>query len=161
MRVLSRKHIRYSDDNKDVARFEISVNSASELPAKDGGIPGAIIDEGSIAWDIDTGDFYGMKESGVWKKQGDDEESSSVSSLSLNRQGLMKSEPITLKSDIEETISDPEGESEEYPESVEEPIEEPEIDEPVDFPEGIPEDYTESEPEVDDHAEPVSDTEDI
>lgn len=99
MRIISRFHIR-NDGNKEVARVEISINDASELPEKDGGIPGVIIDEGSIAWDIDTGDFYGMKETGVWKKQGDDDSSVSTSSLNLNR-----------------TIDFPEGIPEDYTES--------------------------------------------
>lgn len=68
MTVMTRKHIRNDENGKDVAIVFIAVADASELPAKDG-IPNVIINEGSGAWDISTGDTYGFKDSGGWTKQ--------------------------------------------------------------------------------------------
>lgn len=48
--------------------MDIAVDSASELPANDY-FPGHIIAMGSIAWDISTGDFYGMGSDGTWVVQ--------------------------------------------------------------------------------------------
>jgi len=53
---------------------ELNVDSSADLPAYDA-IPGFILAQGSIAWDISTGDFYGLNSSGVWIKQTGSEES--------------------------------------------------------------------------------------
>lgn len=63
--------IRFADDNgakKSVVRAELDIDSASDLPAADG-IDGMLLFQGSIAWDISTGDFYGLQSDGTWKKQ--------------------------------------------------------------------------------------------
>lgn len=66
--ILRRKHIRYDDQGRDVILALISVANSSELPAPDG-IPGVVLHEGSGAWDISTGDEYGMLADGSWIKQ--------------------------------------------------------------------------------------------
>lgn len=63
----SRKHIKY-ENGRDVIIAMISVASASELPAPDA-IDGLHFHEGSGAWDISTGDEYGMLANGTWQKQ--------------------------------------------------------------------------------------------
>lgn len=68
MTVLTRKHIRYDENNKDVCVFFFAVSSSSELPRVDA-IDGAIINEGSGTWDISTGESYGMLANGTWAKQ--------------------------------------------------------------------------------------------
>lgn len=61
--------IRYDHSSgRSVNRVEIDVDSASDLPAADD-IDGILLYQGSIAWDISTGDFYGLKSDGTWYKQ--------------------------------------------------------------------------------------------
>ena len=49
-------------------RAEIDCDTADDLPAVDC-IQGCELIAGSIAWDISTGDFYGLGSDGTWKKQ--------------------------------------------------------------------------------------------
>ena len=51
-----------------VVLAEIMADSASDLPAADA-ITGKLIAKGSVALDINTGDWYCMNSSGIWKKQ--------------------------------------------------------------------------------------------
>lgn len=61
--------IRYDHSSgRSVNRLEIDVDSASDLPAADD-IDGILLYQGSIAWDISTGDFYGLRSDGTWYKQ--------------------------------------------------------------------------------------------
>lgn len=61
--------IRYdSTAERCVNRVEIDVDTASDLPDADD-IEGILLYQGSIAWDISTGDFYGLKSNGTWVKQ--------------------------------------------------------------------------------------------
>lgn len=48
---------------------ELDCDTASDLPTVDG-LEGCVLAMGSIAWDISTGDFYGLNSSGSWIKQG-------------------------------------------------------------------------------------------
>ena len=48
-------------------RAEIAVDSSSDLTTT---IGGQVLTAGSIAWDISTGNFYGLDSSGSWHKQG-------------------------------------------------------------------------------------------
>jgi len=72
--VLTRKHIRYDESDgtkRDVVLAFISVGDASELPDIDE-IDGLLLHEGSGAWDISTGESYGLKvpgDTGTWIKQ--------------------------------------------------------------------------------------------
>ena len=59
-------HSEGTKDGKIQARCEISVASSSELVTE---IENTAFTEGSIAWDISTGDFYGLA-GGSWMKQG-------------------------------------------------------------------------------------------
>ena len=67
--IISRKHIRYDSQQRDVARLYIAVASASELPASTTSIPGLVFTEASKAWDVSTGDKYGYVDGQGWKKQ--------------------------------------------------------------------------------------------
>ena len=61
--------IRYDHSSgRSVNRVEIDVDTASDLPAADD-IDGILLYQGSIAWDISTGDFYGMQSDGTWCRQ--------------------------------------------------------------------------------------------
>lgn len=55
-------------NGESVERMEIDVDTASDLPAADD-FEGKLIAQGSIAWDISTGDFYGMQGDGTWVVQ--------------------------------------------------------------------------------------------
>lgn len=84
---------------------EISVSSPSELAVTHGEYT---FTEGSIAWDIKTGDFYGLADDGNWYKQdGSDaptqeavQSNASPQNLSLNS-GLNR--PVTLEEPEPET----------------------------------------------------------
>lgn len=54
-----------SDTQKKHIRAEISVGSSSELDTETGNY---VFTDGSIAWDISTGDFYGLS-GGEWINQ--------------------------------------------------------------------------------------------
>ena len=54
-----------SDTEKKHIRAEISVGSSSELDTQTGNY---VFTDGSIAWDISTGDFYGLS-GGEWINQ--------------------------------------------------------------------------------------------
>lgn len=56
------------ESNLRVERMEICVDAAADLPTVNS-IPGCRIAQGSIAWDISTGDFYGMTSTGEWVNQ--------------------------------------------------------------------------------------------
>lgn len=65
--VMSRKFLRYENE-LSVERMEICVDAASDLPTMNS-ITGCKIAQGSIAWDVSTGDFYGMTSAGGWVNQ--------------------------------------------------------------------------------------------
>lgn len=56
------------ESNVRVERVEICVDAASDLPTVNS-ITGCMIAQGSIAWDVSTGDFYGMTSTGDWINQ--------------------------------------------------------------------------------------------
>ncbi len=65
--IIKEKFIRF-DNSKSVVLAEICVDTAEELPNANG-ITGRILVQGSLAWDISTGDFYGLNSSGEWINQ--------------------------------------------------------------------------------------------
>lgn len=65
--VMSRKFLQYENE-LSVERMEICVDSASDLPTMNS-ITCCKIAQGSIAWDVSTGDFYGMTSTGEWVNQ--------------------------------------------------------------------------------------------
>ncbi len=65
--VMNRKFLNFNGE-ASVERMEICVDTASDLPSADG-ITGCKIAQGSIAWDVSTGDFYGMTSTGEWVNQ--------------------------------------------------------------------------------------------
>ena len=65
--VMNRKFLNFNGE-ASVERMEICVDTASDLPSADG-INGCKIAQGSIAWDVSTGDFYGLKSDGTWVNQ--------------------------------------------------------------------------------------------
>lgn len=62
--IRNEKFVKY-ENGLSVVRMEIDVDSAEELPEADD-FSGRTLYQGSIAWDISTGDFYGLTSSGEW-----------------------------------------------------------------------------------------------
>ena len=62
--IRNEKFIAY-ENGLSVVRMEIDVDSAEELPETNY-FSGRTLYQGSIAWDISTGNFYGMTSSGEW-----------------------------------------------------------------------------------------------
>ena len=55
-------------DGVNQVRAEIIVDSSSDLTTT---IGAGTLTAGSIAWDVSTGDFYGLDSDGTWHKQGE------------------------------------------------------------------------------------------
>jgi len=71
--IIKSTFIRFDSSGRSVERLELALDSAADLPAAENGtviIDGRVAAQGSIAWDISTGDFYGLDSSGEWIKQG-------------------------------------------------------------------------------------------
>lgn len=66
--MLNHKHLYVDDNGKDVVLALISVGSASELPTP-AIVNDKVLHEASCAWDISTGDGYGLLASGSWVRQ--------------------------------------------------------------------------------------------
>ena len=78
MNIRSAEFIKY-EGGKNVVRYEFDIDAASELTGLIDAIdPDTIIAQGSIAWAIGSGEFYGMTAAGEWVNQttsgGDDNE---------------------------------------------------------------------------------------
>lgn len=103
-------------------RAEIIVDSAAELPAE---INGNVLTMGSIAWDISTGDFYGLDSTGTWHNQtGEDTSQSNVSASTLQAPtSVNSSKGIVYQSNV----AAPDTSDSEQPESV------AKVAEPVEF----------------------------
>lgn len=101
--VMSRKFLRYENE-LSVERMEICVDAASDLPPADG-ITGCKIAQGSIAWDVSTGDFYGMSSTGDWINQSGG--ANAVQTLELTADDY----PVAAESEVaaDDTMEDPEG----------------------------------------------------
>lgn len=56
-----------SNDGNQHIIADLMIDSASELPSQE--YAGYVLDMGSIAWDISTGDFYALNSEGTWYKQ--------------------------------------------------------------------------------------------
>lgn len=113
-----------SNDGNQHIIAELMIDSASELPSQE--YAGYVLDMGSIAWDISTGDFYALNSEGTWYKQDGsgaytpDEESSesnaSLLSSPLNLGKGVENEPDITEPDITEGIAS-------EPDILEEPVE--------------------------------------
>lgn len=100
-----------SNDGNQHIIADLMIDSASELPSQE--YAGYVLDMGSIAWDISTGDFYGLNSAGTWYKQDGSgaytpaESNASLLSSPLNFGKGVESEPdITKKTASEPDILD-------------------------------------------------------
>ena len=69
MLTILKEKFRSYDDSSSVVIAEIAVDTKTELPTADG-ISGRILSHGTIAWEISTGNFYGLGSDGKWVDQG-------------------------------------------------------------------------------------------
>ncbi len=112
-------------------RAEIIVDSAAELPTE---INGNVLTMGSIAWDISTGDFYGLDGSGTWHNQnGEDTSQSNASASTLQTPAINN---IRYQPDIKTVDKS----NSEQPESIAEVDESVELTEEKESEQPIPED---------------------
>ena len=99
--VMSRKFLRYENE-LSVERMEICVDAASDLPTVNS-ITGCKIAQGSIAWDVSTGDFYGMSSTGEWVNQSDG--ANAAQTLELTAEDY----PVAVAAESEVTDDEPMG----------------------------------------------------
>lgn len=108
-----------SNDGNQHIIADLMIDSASELPSQE--YAGYVLDMGSIAWDVSTGDFYALNSEGTWYKQDgsgaytpDEEPAESNASL--------LSSPLNLGKGVENEPDITEGTTSE-PDILEEPVE--------------------------------------
>lgn len=65
--ILKEKFMSFDDPNA-VIIAELAVDAKTELPEADG-IEGRILAQGTLAWEISTGEFYGLRSNGTWVNQ--------------------------------------------------------------------------------------------
>lgn len=89
------------ESNLRVERMEICVDAASDLPTANS-IADCMIAQGSIAWDVSTGDFYGMTSTGDWINQSGG--ANAVQTLELTAEDY----PVAVESEVAEndTVGD-------------------------------------------------------
>jgi hypothetical protein len=105
-----------SNDGNQHIIADLMIDSASELPSQE--YAGYVLDMGSIAWDISTGEFYGLDSDGVWHNQSGDD-ASSAKSLSSSSINSPKSKSLKLDKELgKENTEEADDESIRYPESI-------------------------------------------
>lgn len=70
------------EEGLSVERMELDVDTGAELPEVDF-LSGHKLYMGSIAWVIETGEFYAMMSDGTWVNQSEGAESSSLNTASF------------------------------------------------------------------------------
>ena len=63
-----KKNVEVNGEIKKLVREELAIDSTADLPTADYK-EGLVLAMGSAAWDVSTGDFYGLDSSGVWTNQ--------------------------------------------------------------------------------------------
>ena len=68
MVTILKERFRSFEDSKSVVVAELAVDAKADLPVPSG-ISGRILSHGTLAWEITTGDFYGLGSDGKWVNQ--------------------------------------------------------------------------------------------
>ena len=68
MVTILKERFRSFEDSKSVVVAELAVDAKIDLPVPSG-ISGRILSHGTLAWEITTGDFYGLGSDGKWVNQ--------------------------------------------------------------------------------------------
>ena len=97
--IIRTKFIRYDYTSAlSLNRVELCVDSANELPAANA-FDSMLLFQGSIAWDVSTGDFYGLRSDGTWYKQDGtgayDPDSDAASNLNISGLNRPSVQPIS------------------------------------------------------------------
>lgn len=87
--------------------MELDIDTAAELPEVDF-LSGHKLYMGSIAWVIETGEFYAMMSDGTWVNQGEGAESSALNTASFYalESEVNEIEPLSEAESIEDGIFD-------------------------------------------------------
>ena len=115
--------IRFDSQGRSVERLELDLDTSADLPGAQNGevaVSGRVAVQGSIAWDISTGDFYGLKSDGAWCKQDGTDASSNDAAPSVEPGRDMRK----LSEEVNEDIAEHESLEDEIEEGTEddEPI---------------------------------------
>ena len=103
--IIREKFVRNVEDDgelKCLVRVELCVDSSADLPAVDYK-SGQLLAQGSIAWDISTGDFYGLTSTGEWVNQTAPSQSG-AKSLTLSNPSPQKGEKIEIEQPEEKEL---------------------------------------------------------
>lgn len=65
--IINEQFIRFEGE-RSVVVAELRVDSSDELPDANA-LSGKTLSQGSLAWDISTGNFYALKSTGEWINQ--------------------------------------------------------------------------------------------
>ncbi len=98
--------------NLSLVRAEMFCDTSADLPSVDD-IDGCLLDMGSIAYIIDTGDVYVLNSEGAWKNANGEDNAAIAASVSANTRQL--DEPIQ---DIAKTAEALKNEPESTPEYI-------------------------------------------
>lgn len=96
------KNVVDDEEQKCLVRVELCVDSSAELPTVDYK-NGQMLAQGSIAWDISTGDFYGLKSTGEWINQTAPAQSG-AKSLTLSNPSPQKGDKIEIEQPEEKEL---------------------------------------------------------
>lgn len=99
--IIREKYLRPEED-LDLTRCEICVDTAEELPDIYD-FSGKKLAQGSIAWDISTGDLYGLNSSGEWYNQNGDGAANKAAALSssASTKALLNSHQVERLDNLE------------------------------------------------------------
>ncbi len=68
MVTILKERFRSFEDSKSVVVAELAVDVKTDLPVPDG-ISGRVLSQGTLAWEITTGELYGLGSDGKWINQ--------------------------------------------------------------------------------------------
>ncbi|WP_028519174.1 hypothetical protein [Ruminococcus flavefaciens] len=68
MVTILKERFRSFENERSVVVAELAVDEKTDLPLP-GGISGRVLSQGTLAWEITTGDLYGLTSEGTWINQ--------------------------------------------------------------------------------------------
>lgn len=96
--IKSERFLSY-DNGKAIILADVEMDSAGDLPEVNA-FTDRLLAKGSVAHDINTGDYYCLNSSGIWKKQKSSSELGTATSALL--MGVTTAEPILGELEIKE-----------------------------------------------------------
>jgi len=92
------------DEEISVERMEIDVDNADEIPAVDF-FEGKRLHQGSIAWVISTGEFYGLNGDGEWINQSNPDTATASEPTAMSAPTMMRMSAVKPET-VEEVVED-------------------------------------------------------